>query len=130
MHYPGKEQLHVGEVSGLTYSYAGAVTVALPLAWQGLIAGFVLAFARSLGGFGATAMVAGNIEGKTQTIPVAIYSLANRPDGMEGTWRLVGLSILLDCAALAASEWMDGRRPFDVRVEETVGPAAPRSILI
>jgi molybdate transport system permease protein len=90
-------------------------TVALPLARQGLIAGFVLAFARSLGEFGATIMVAGNIEGKTQTIPLAIYSLANTPDGMEGTWRLVGLSILLACAALAASEWLDRRRPLDVR---------------
>ena len=76
-------------------------TVALPLARRGLIAGFMLAFARSLGEFGATIMVAGNIEGKTRTIPLAIYTMANTPDGMEETWRLVGLSILLACAALA-----------------------------
>ena len=56
-------------------------TIALPLARRGLIAGFMLAFARGLGEFGATIMVAGNIEGKTRTIPLAIYTLANTPDG-------------------------------------------------
>ena len=90
-------------------------TVALPLARRGLIAGFMLAFARSLGEFGATIMVAGNIEGQTRTIPLAIYSLANTPDGMEGTWRLVGLSIVLASMALVASEWLERRRPPDVR---------------
>jgi len=90
-------------------------TIALPLARRGLIAGFMLAFARGLGEFGATIMVAGNIEGKTRTIPLAIYTLANTPDGMEATWRLVGLSILLACTALAASEWLERRQPHDVR---------------
>jgi len=47
--------------------------IALPLAWPGIISGIVLSFARSLGEFGATLMIAGNIPGKTQTIPVAIY---------------------------------------------------------
>lgn len=48
-------------------------TVTIPLAWPGLISGTVLAFARALGEFGATLMIAGNIAGKTQTIPTAIY---------------------------------------------------------
>ncbi|MDF2680705.1 MAG: modB [Brevibacillus sp.] len=48
-------------------------TVAFPLAWPGLLAGFVLSFARGLGEFGATLMLAGYIPGKTDTIPVAIY---------------------------------------------------------
>lgn len=48
-------------------------TISLPLAWPGLIAGLVLSFARALGEFGATLMVAGNIPGQTQTIPLAIY---------------------------------------------------------
>lgn len=54
--------------------------VTLPLSRRGIIAGTVLAFARSLGEFGATLMVAGNIPGKTQTLPLAIYDLvqANR----------------------------------------------------
>ncbi|OPX90258.1 MAG: Molybdenum transport system permease protein ModB [Pelotomaculum sp. PtaB.Bin104] len=48
-------------------------TVTLPLAWPGILAGLVLTFARALGEFGATLMVAGNIPGQTQTIPTAIY---------------------------------------------------------
>ena len=47
--------------------------VALPLAWPGVLAGTILAFARTLGEFGATLMLAGDIPGKTQTIPIAIY---------------------------------------------------------
>jgi len=73
----------------------------------------MLGFARSLGEFGATIMVAGNIEGQTRTIPLAIYSFANRPDGSEASWRLVGLSILLACVALAISEYLERRRPRD-----------------
>lgn len=48
-------------------------TVTLPLAWNGFVAGLVLAFARALGEFGATMMIAGNIPGRTQTMPLAIY---------------------------------------------------------
>ena len=47
--------------------------IAIPLAWPGIIGGLVLSFARSLGEFGATLMIAGNIPGKTQTMPVAIF---------------------------------------------------------
>jgi molybdate transport system permease protein len=89
------------------------LTVSLPLARHGLVAGAMLAFARSLGEFGATIMVAGNIEGQTRTIPLAIFTLTNQPGGMEQSWRLVGLSILLACAALAASEWLERRRHAD-----------------
>lgn len=48
--------------------------VQLPMAWPGVISGAVLAFARGLGEFGATAMIAGNIKGKTRTLPLAVYS--------------------------------------------------------
>ncbi len=48
-------------------------TVTLPLAWRGILAGGVLAFARAVGDFGTTLMVAGNIPGRTQTVPIAIY---------------------------------------------------------
>lgn len=89
------------------------LTVSLPLARRGLIAGCVLGFARSLGEFGATIMVAGNIEGQTRTIPLAIYSLANQPGMMDRSWRLVGLAIVLACGALAASEWLERRRAPD-----------------
>ena len=47
--------------------------ITVPLAWPGIMAGIILSFARSLGEFGATLMLAGNIPGKTQTIPLAIY---------------------------------------------------------
>jgi molybdate transport system permease protein len=53
------------------------VCVIVPLAYRGLLAGMALAFARALGEFGATLMVAGNIEGLTQTLPLAIYARAN-----------------------------------------------------
>ena len=49
------------------------LTITLPLAWRGLFAGTMLCFARALGDFGATLMVAGNIPGRTQTLPLAIY---------------------------------------------------------
>ena len=52
-------------------------TIVVPLSWPGLAAGAVLAFARALGEFGATVMVAGNVAGKTLTAPVAIYFAAN-----------------------------------------------------
>lgn len=55
-------------------------TVTLPLAWHGLVAGLILSFARALGEFGATIMVAGNIPGKTQTLPLAIYFAAESND--------------------------------------------------
>jgi molybdate transport system permease protein len=84
-------------------------SVTLPLAARGVVAGCVLAFARSLGEFGATIMVAGNIAGETRTIPLAVFSLVNRPGGIEQSWRLVILSILLACAALAAGEFIERR---------------------
>ncbi|KUK83128.1 MAG: ABC-type molybdate transport system, permease component [Pelotomaculum thermopropionicum] len=55
-------------------------TVTLPLAWPGIIAGMVLAFARAMGEFGATLMVAGNIPGQTQTMPLAIYFAVDAGD--------------------------------------------------
>lgn len=68
-------------------------TITIPLAWPGLISGTVLAFARSLGEFGATLMIAGNIPGKTQTIPLAIYFAADSGD-MYTANILVGIMTL------------------------------------
>ena len=65
--------------------------VILPLAKRGIIAGAVLAFARSMGEFGATLMLAGNLPGKTETMPIAIYSLSG-----SGDWsKAHGLVILM-----------------------------------
>ena len=55
-------------------------TITLPLAWPGIMAGLVLSFARALGEFGATLMVAGNIPGQTQTVPLAIYFAVDTGD--------------------------------------------------
>jgi molybdate transport system permease protein len=83
--------------------------ISLPLARRGVIAGAVLAFARSLGEFGATIMVAGNIPGETQTIPLYIYSQINSPGGMEQSFRLVLVSILIAAAALVIAEALERR---------------------
>jgi len=86
--------------------------VTLPLARRGLIAGAVLGFARSMGEFGATIMIAGNIPGQTQTAPLYIYSELNVPGGFEQSMRLVVVSVLVSAAALAVSERLErGRRP-------------------
>lgn len=70
--------------------------VAVPLAWPGIIAGTILAFARALGEFGATLMVAGNIPGKTQTIPVAIFfEVENGEMQSAMTWVLLVFLISL-----------------------------------
>jgi len=68
-------------------------TITLPLAWRGLLAGAVMAFARATGEFGATLMVAGNIPGLTQTLPVAIYDAVQSGDA--GTANLLVLIITL-----------------------------------
>lgn len=88
---------------------AAFLTVTLPLGFRGIVAGAVLGFARALGEFGATIVVAGNIPGVTRTIPLAIFSQIQRPGGIADSWRLVALSILLACAALAAGEWLEHR---------------------
>ena len=84
--------------------------VTLPLSLTGIAAGWFLAFARSLGEFGATIMVAGNIVGQTQTIPLAIFSEANSAaGGFSHAWPLVTVSIGLACAAILAGYWMEKR---------------------
>ena len=73
------------------------LTVTLPLAWPGLVAGTVLSFARALGEFGATVMVAGNIPGETTTVPLAIFFAAD-----AGEMRTAGAYSLLIAAASMA----------------------------
>jgi molybdate transport system permease protein len=80
-------------------------TVTLPLAWPGLVAGIVLAFARALGEFGATAMVAGNIPGRTTTVPLAIYFLAEAGDlRTAGIYSLI-ISALCMALIVALNVW-------------------------
>ena len=73
-------------------------SVTLPLAWPGVLAGTILSFARALGEFGATLMIAGNIPGKTATIPVAIYFAI-----VDGNMKQADiLMIIVICIALAS----------------------------
>lgn len=79
------------------------LTVTLPLARGGILAGAVLAFARSVGEFGATIVLAGNIEGETRTLPVAVFQQI-QSRGTEGVGRLAALCVVLAAGALIASE--------------------------
>ena len=85
------------------------LTVTLPLALSGVLAGMVLGFAKALGEFGATITFVSNIPGETQTISSAIYALIQTPDGDAAALRLVVVSILIATAALIASEWFARR---------------------
>ena len=79
--------------------------VTLPLSIPGIASGTVLAFARSLGEFGATITFAGNIEGETRTLPLAIYAYMQVPGQERATLRLVLVSVLISFLAMALSEW-------------------------
>ena len=78
-------------------------SVTLPLARHGLLAATILAFARSVGEFGATIVLAGNVEGETRTLPVAVFQeIQSR--GAEDVWRLALLCVVLAAGALVMSE--------------------------
>ncbi|CAN5284302.1 molybdate ABC transporter permease subunit [soil metagenome] len=80
------------------------LTVTLPLALPGIVAGMVFGFAKAIGEFGATITFVSNIPGETQTISAAIYSLTQTPDGDVAALRLVMVSIGIAMIALIASE--------------------------
>lgn len=92
-------------------------TITLPLALPGVLTGALLAFARSLGEFGATVTFAGNIADETRTLPLALYTYTQVPGGDGPAFRLTVLSILLAFAAMLASEWLARR------VRRTTGAA-------
>ena len=85
------------------------LTVTLPLALPGVIAGMVLCFAKALGEFGATITFVSNIPGETQTISAAIYTLTQTPGGDAAALRLVIVAIVIALAALIVSEWFTRR---------------------
>jgi molybdate transport system permease protein len=85
------------------------LTVTLPLALPGIIAGMVLCFARALGEFGATITFVSNIPGETQTISAAIYTLTQVPGGDAAAGGLVIVAIAISLAALITSEWLARR---------------------
>ena len=81
-------------------------TITLPLTLPGIIVGTVLAFARSLGEFGATITFVSNIPGETRTIPSAMYTLIQTPGGEGAAARLCVISIVLALISLLVSEWL------------------------
>ena len=86
-------------------------TISLPLASHGVIGGMLLAFARALGEFGATIMVAGYISGKTATLSTEIYHSFNNGEDAHA-YRLLGLSVALAFLAVWSSEWFMRRKKF------------------
>ena len=81
------------------------LTITLPLALPGVAAGAVLGFAKALGEFGATITFVASIPGETRTLPLAIYSLLQVPDGEAALMRLVLISVGVSIGALVLSEW-------------------------
>lgn len=97
------------------------LTITLPLALPGILTGMLLAFARSLGEFGATITFVSNIPGETQTLPLAIYALWQSPGGAAAAQRLCVLSLVLSLAALLVSEAMVRRARKRVLGHDAVG---------
>lgn len=85
-----------------------ALEVTLPLARNGILAGLVLAFARALGEFGATLMLAGNIPGKTATVPLAIYTAVQTGEDTTALL-LVGILTALSCLVIVAANRLGAR---------------------
>jgi len=84
-------------------------TVTIPLVVPGILTGVILAFARSLGEFGATITFVSNIPGETRTLPLALYTLTQVPGGDAGALRLCVISVIVAMLALMASEILTRR---------------------
>lgn len=82
------------------------LVVTLPLCLPGILVGMILCFAKAMGEFGATITFVSNIPGETQTLPSAIYTFTQVPNGDAGAMRLTLISIAISVAALLVSEWM------------------------
>jgi len=89
-------------------------TITLPLSMSGMITGLILAFSRSMGEFGATITFVGNIENETRTLPLAIYSYTQVPDGDLPALRLVILSVLLALGALMVSDRLERKANLQI----------------
>ncbi|MFQ1054198.1 molybdate ABC transporter permease subunit [Gilliamella apicola] len=83
------------------------MTITIPLAFPGILIGTVLGFARCLGEFGATITFVSNIQGETRTLPLAMYTLLQMPNGENAALRLCIISIVLSLVALFLSEMLN-----------------------
>jgi molybdate transport system permease protein len=83
--------------------------VSLPLAWRGILAGLLLAFARALGEFGATLMVAGSIAGQTQTLSIAVYEAVQAGQDDTANFLVMVTSLVCMAVLLSAGRLVPGR---------------------
>ena len=97
----GRELVDAARVDGSS-RWRAFRSIALPLAARGVGAGAVLHFGRALGEFGATIVVAGNLPGETQTLPLLLYTRLQQPGGEASALRLVALAIGVSVACLSA----------------------------
>jgi len=100
-----------GAARTLGVSEAGVFTrVTFPLAWRGVLAATMLAFARATGEFGATLMIAGNIPGKTQTLSLAVYDAVQAGQDDLAAFLVAVTSVVCVAVLLAAGRWLGPRR--------------------
>lgn len=85
--------------------------ITLPLAWRGILAGVLLAFARSMGEFGATLMVAGSIPGQTQTLSIAVYEAVQAGDNQLANTLVLIISVVCILILLLTSRLLSGKVP-------------------
>lgn len=88
-------------------------TITFPMAWTGIISGLVLSFSRALGEFGATLMVAGNIPGKTQTIPLAIYFAVDSGDKATANTLVAVITVFCFLLIFALNNWLKKKSYVD-----------------
>lgn len=91
-------------------------SITIPLAFPGILSGFLLSFTRSLGEFGATITFAGNIFGETRTIPLALFSAMQTPGKEAEAFRLMLLSVIISFLAMLASELVNRRYQKSVKL--------------
>lgn len=90
-------------------------TITLPLSWPGIVSGFILSFARSLGEFGATLMIAGNIPGRTQTMPIAIYMANEEGDFPTALILVIIMTVFSFSVIFCLNRWSKWRQKGLIR---------------
>lgn len=103
-----RELLESAKTLGAT-PWSAFISISLPLALPGLIAGGVLGFAKALGEFGATITLVSNIPGETQTLALAVYSLLQSPSGDAAALTLIALGVVISFSAILMSEVIAAR---------------------
>ena len=100
------------EKAGRALGYNGWTVfarVTLPLAWRGVVAGAMLAFARAMGEFGATLMIAGNLPGKTQTLSIAVYEAVQAGNDGQALWLTLVISVVCMVVLVASGRLLQAR---------------------